>query len=158
MHSPTAIDGARPSLAQLAQHRPRAGRVQTNAPAAEAFVKLTLMGQPPGLRRPLRPPGTGPRVFLGFSGETGRDRIVFDAPLYALELFAAPNQSVIALVPPKGLACRLEQSVGSPAGSSLERAEKLRRAHKRRNQQMDVVRHDHPRVTLIVSQLDAMFD
>ena len=52
-----------------------------------------LVGQAPGLRRPLRPPSAGPSVVLGFGGKAGPHGVVLDVPANPAEFFAIANEN-----------------------------------------------------------------
>jgi hypothetical protein len=116
------------------------------------------VGQALGLRRPRRPPGAGPHISLRSCGETSGDRVVFDVPLDALKFITAANQMVVAFVLPKRLAAPLQQQVGPSGSGGFERAEKLRCAHLRGEEEMDVIGHDHNGVRLLMPQFGSVFD
>ena len=76
--------------------------------------------------------------------------MAFNVSLDAPELITVANQTIIAPVLPKRLAAPLKQQVGSFRGGRLERAEKLRCAHPRSEEETDAIGHDHPRVQFVV--------
>src|SRR5258706_16018671 len=65
---------------------------------------------------------------------------------------------IIALLVPEMLAATFQQQVASPSRSGFKRAKKLRDAYLRRQEQMNVIGHNHKGVHLIMPQPGAKFD
>ncbi len=107
---------------------------------------VLLVGQSLGLRRPLRPPRTGPGVVLRSGHEASCHWVAFDVALDPAEFLATADQVIITLVLPERPADAPEQQIGLFSGRGFKRADQLRDAHTWDEQEMDVVRHNHPRM------------
>jgi hypothetical protein len=118
----------------------------------------TLVGQAPGLRRPLRPPSAGPRVVFGFGGKAGSHGVVLDVSANSAEFFAVANHVVVTLALPKCLTGSRQQKVRTFSCGGFQGAEELWDAHMGSEQQMNVIGHDDPCVHHVVSDLRAMIN
>jgi hypothetical protein len=113
---------------------------------------VAFVGQALGLRPP-RPPGAGPAVVLRSGDQARHDRIVFDVSLNSPKLLTISNQVIVALVLPKALPCSTQNCVSSFCSCSFQRTDEFGHRDLRCKQQVNVVRHDDPRVQFVVPQI-----
>ncbi len=81
--------------------------------------------------------------------KAGRHRITFDVSNNLLELSGVANPAVPGFLSPEGVSCESKNLVGFVACGALQPAGDFRQRHPRRDQQMDMVRHDYPCVQFI---------
>ncbi len=88
-------------------------------------------------------PTSRPRKILGFVHNSGPNRIEINVPRNTLELGFISDESIKALVLPKRLTSKIEQSVGFQSRVSLKRLHDSRHANCRADQKMHMVSHHH---------------
>jgi len=102
----------------------------------------SCVGQVCNLRRVFNPPSAGPGKILGARTQSGGHGIVFDVVRDAVELDGVPHPSVVRFVLPEGCPAYAQQLVALAGGESLQRLRDLADVLFRRDQQVDVIRHD----------------
>ncbi len=102
------------------------------------------------LRRTSVRPGARPTIALGAGREPGPNGIQKNVSLNLPKLRSIPHQPIVTLVLPEGPALLMEQSVSFPSRRALKPLQECRNIGPRRNHQVDMVRHDHPRVQVVV--------
>jgi len=76
--------------------------------------------------------------------------MVLDVGVNAPELTLVAHQAVVALVLPEGFARPPQRLIGPLGRDALQRSQEIRYRHVRRNEQMNMVRHDHEGVQHVV--------
>lgn len=96
--------------------------------------------------------GTGPAPGLRRGSESGGDGVFFDVA-DGSELDSLANPAIKRLFLPKRLASKTEYLVRLARRRTLQPARDRGQRYVRRDQDMDVVRHDHPGVKLVKPSL-----
>jgi len=127
---------------------------------------------PPGNPKMLRSCGTGFSLWsfstacgaqsctrvaplLGRQSQSGADRVEFDIRFHFLELVRTSNPVIEGFVLPEGLAGAVQDGVGLAGGLALDPCGDFGKFDSRRDQNVDVVRHDHEGVQVEVCRLVA---
>ncbi len=79
--------------------------------------------------------------------------IVFDVAPYFVKLPRISDQMIVTLVLPKR-SCVGKNLIGATSGKALERTEPFTRSYPRRDQDMDVIGHDHVSMQLVAVQVE----
>ena len=120
--------------------------------ASENTLVFVFVGQVSNLRDAFQAAlRARPRKRFGCRHESSLDRIPFDVPHNIPKLSITPNEPVITLVLPERLPHDTQQLIPFPPGVPLQRPRDRRHAHQRRDQKMDVVRHDGICVELVLA-------
>jgi hypothetical protein len=96
--------------------------------------------------------GAGELEFLGQRGEPCFDRIPVDVVLNSRGFFVVTDEVVVAFVLPEGAGMKAKHTDGLVPGEAFERAKPFSGRHVRRDQKMNVIRHDDECVQLVASE------
>jgi hypothetical protein len=113
---------------------------------------ITRWGRRLRLRRVSRPAisSARPRISLHRSRQSSPHRIAQYVSLDPPKRLPRPDQMVVTLVLPKLSPGSPKDGVSLPSTVALHPPQELGHVSPRRQQQMNVIRHDHPRVQIIV--------
>jgi hypothetical protein len=84
--------------------------------------------------------------------QTRTNRILFDIPADALELFMIPDQMIVAFFLPERRSSKVQHLVGKLRGESFESLGQNGQRNEGAYEHVDVVRHDRERVQVITLQ------
>ena len=90
-------------------------------------------------------PSTRPPVLLRPRRQSRHHRVVLDVPDHFSHFLPIPHPPVIRLRLPKGFPCSAQEQVRVASGTPFDSPHHFARIHQRPDQQMDMVRHHHPR-------------
>jgi hypothetical protein len=93
--------------------------------------------------------GAGAGECFGGVAQSGRDRIPFDISLYAGALFVITDQMIVTFVEPEGGSVQPQHPGGLPTREALKGTEPISHFYVRRDEYVNVVRHDHKRVKFV---------
>ncbi len=94
---------------------------------------------------------TRERPQLGRGRQSSRNRIGFDVFGNPNEFSLVPNVMIVGFSPPEWVAGASQNAISFASGRSLQPACDDWHGHQRQDQQVDMIRHDHPRVKLVES-------
>ena len=111
------------------------------------------VGQVGNLRPIVNRPRAGPKILVRLGGQPCTYRVHLDVPGNPRKFPFVPNQTVIAIVLPEWISGQAQNPIALPRGKPLERLHQLRNRHARFDQDVNVVRHDHKTVKMIMLRI-----
>ena len=111
---------------------------------------IPMWGRLSNLRRIVNPPCAGPGKIRGCRSQSGIDGVRLNEVRNVCKLRIVANQPIVAFVLPKRLAGTPRDSVALQSSESFERLHNFGDFNTRRHQKVNVVRHDHECMELIM--------